>query len=101
MEISSDGGEGSEVRHTALLVAEASAALGILVGVSLAELAEARSTPRATESVEASEKARPVKAPSHPRYVVPSPSPIAEVRATKEPTPVSVVSATPRRGAAA
>lgn len=62
--ISSDGGEGSQVRPTAPLVAEASAALGILVGVRLAELAEARSTRRAIASVEASEEAEPEKSPS-------------------------------------
>ena len=45
VEVSSDGGEGSEMRPTALLVAEALGALGILVDVPVAELAEARSTP--------------------------------------------------------
>ena len=44
MEISSNGGEGSEVRPTSLLVADASGALGILVGMPAAELAGARST---------------------------------------------------------
>ena len=96
VETSSNGGEGSEVRPTALLVAEASGALGVLVGVPLAELAEGRSTPRATESVEASEEAQPGKFPCQPRSAAPSSSPIAEVRAAEEPTPVSVVSAAPR-----
>ena len=57
-EVRSDGDKGSEVQPTALLVAEPSGALGILVGVPVAELAEARSTPRATESVDASRKCR-------------------------------------------
>ena len=100
-EISSDGGEGCEVRRTALLVADASGALGILVGVPAAELAEARSTPRATESVVASEEAQSAKFPSHPRSAAPSPSPIAEIRAAEEPTPVSVVSAVSRSRAPA
>ena len=84
------------MRPTALLVADASGALGILVGVPAAELAEARSTPRATESVVASEEAQPAKFPSHPRSAAPSASAIAEIRAAKELTPVSVVSAVPR-----
>ena len=67
----------------------------LFVGVPLAELAGARSTSRAAEPVKASAKAQPVKSPSQPRSAVPSPSPIAEVRAAEEPTPVSVVSAAP------
>ena len=94
--ISSDGGEISEMRPTALLVAEASGALGILAGVPLAGLAEARSTSRATESVDASEEAPPMKSPSQPRSVATSPSSIVEVRPAGEPTLISVVSATPR-----
>ena len=101
VEICSDGDEGSEVRPTAMLIAEPSGGLGILVGVPVAELAEARSTPRATESVAASEKAQPVKALSQQRSVAPSPSLVAEVRAAEEPTPVSVLSAAPRLRAAA
>ena len=89
------------MRPTALLVADASGALGILVGVPAAELAEARSTPRATESVVASEEAQSAKFPSHPRSAAPSPSPIAEIRAAEEPTPVSVVSAVSRSRAPA
>ena len=100
-EISSDGGEGPEVRPTALLVADSSGALDILVGVPAAALAEARSTPRATESVVASEEAQPAKFPSHPRSAAPSPSPIAEMRAAEEPTPVSVVWAVSRSRAPA
>ena len=68
VEISSDGAEGSEIRPIALLAAEASGALGILVGVPVAELAEARSTPRATESVEASEEPPQTKSPSIPAF---------------------------------
>ena len=66
----------------------------------VAELAEARSTPRATESVEASEEAPPIKAPSPPtaRSVAPSPSLIAEVRLAEDPTPVSVVVAASESG---
>ena len=92
---------GSGVRPTALLVAEASGALVVLVGVPVAELAEARGTPRATESVEASEEAQPMNSPAQPRSVAPSPSPIAEVRATEEPPPVSVGPPAPRLRAAA
>ena len=77
-------------------MADASGALGILVGVPLAELAEAWSTPTAAESVEASEEAQPVKFSSQPRSAAPSPSPITKVRSAEEPTPVSVVSAAPR-----
>ena len=101
MEICSDGDKGSEVRPTALLVAEPSGASGILVGVPVVELAEARSTLRSTESVEASEKMTPRKSPSQPRSVAPSPSPTAEARLAQEPTPVSVVSAAPRLSAVA
>ena len=101
VEICSDGGEESEVCPTALLVAEASGALGILVGVPVVKLAEARSTPRATESAAASEEVPPMKAPSQPRSVAPSPSRTAEVRPAEEPTPVSVVSAAPRLKAVA
>ena len=101
MEISSDGGGESEVRRTALLVAEASGALAILAGVPVAELAKARGTATATRSVEASDEAQPVNSPSPPRSVAPSPSRNAEVRAAEEPTAVSVVSAAPRLRAAA
>ena len=101
VELYSDDDEGSEVRPTALRVAEASGALDIFVGVPMAELAEARSTPRATESVEASEEAPPMKSPSQPHSVAPSPSPTAEVRLAGEPTPVSIVSAAPRLRAVA
>ena len=101
MKISSDGAEGSGVRPTALFVAEASGALGILVGVPVAELAGARSTPRATECVEASEEAPPTESPSRPHSVVLSPPPTADVRPAEEPTPVSVVAAAPRLSAAA
>ena len=93
--------EGSEVRPIALLVAEASGALGILVVLLVAELAEVRSTPRATESVEASEEVPPMTSPPRPRSVSPSPSPTAEVRLAEEPTPVSVVWAAPRLSAVA
>ena len=89
------------MRPTALLVADASGALGILVGVPAAELAEARSTPRATESVVASEEAQSAKFPSHPHSAALSPSPIAEIRTAEEPTPVSVVSAVSRSRAPA
>ena len=68
VDICSDGDEGSEVRPTALLVVEPSGALGILVGVPVVELAEARSTPRATESVEASEEAPPMESLFQPVY---------------------------------
>ena len=101
VDICCDGDEGSEVRPIALLVAEPSEALGILVGVIIAELAEARSTPRATEFVKASEEAPPMKSPSQPRSVAPSPSPTTEVRLAEEPAPVSVVSAAPRLSAVA
>ena len=89
------------MRPTALRVADASGALGIFVGVPATELAEARSTPRATESVVASEEAYPAKLPSYPRSAAPSASPIAEIRAAEEPTPVSVVSAVPHSRAPA
>ena len=67
----------------------------------LAELAEARSTPRATESVEASEEAQPAQFSSQPRSAAPSPSPIADIRAAEEPTRVSVALAAPRPSMAA
>ena len=88
------------MRLIALLVAEPSGALGILVGVPLAKLAEARSTPRA-ECVEASDEVPPMKSPSLLRSGAPSPSLTAEVRLAEEPTPVSVVSAAPRLSAVA
>ena len=66
-----DSDKGCEVRPIALLVAEASGALGILVVALVAELAEARSTPRATESVEASEEVPPMTSPPRPRSVAP------------------------------
>ena len=100
-EISFDGGEGSEVRPTALRVAEASAALGILVGVPLSDLAEPHRTPRATGSAEASEETQPVELSSQPRHGAPSPSPVAELHAAEETTPVSVASALPRPSTAA
>ena len=80
---------------SALLVAEASGALGILVGVLGAELAGARSTPRATESVDASEEAPRMKSSSQPRSAAASPSPTVEVRPSGEPTPASAVLAAP------
>ena len=89
VEVCSDSEEGSEVRPTALLVADASGGLGILVGVPVAELAEARSTPRATESV------------AQPRSVAPLPSPPAEIRLAEEPAFGSVASAAPRLRAGA
>ena len=49
----------------------------------------------------ASEKPQPAKFPSHPRSAAPSASAIAEIRAAKEPTPVSVVLAVPRSRASA
>ena len=101
VEIRSDGDEGSEVRPAALLVAEPLGALGILVGVLITESAEARSTRRATESVNASEEAPPMKSPSLPRSVALSSSSTAEVRLAEGPTPVSVVSAAPRLSAVA
>ena len=100
VETCSDGDGGSEVRPSALLVAEPSGALGIRAGVPVADLAEARSTPRATESVAASEEVPPMKSPSQPRSVKPSP-PAAEVRPAEEAAPVSVVSAAPRLSAVA
>ena len=75
--------------------------LGILVVVPVAELAEAQSTPRDTESVAASEDVPPMTPPSQPRSVAPSPSPTAEIRLAEEPIPVSVVSAAPRLSAVA
>ena len=51
------------MRPIALLVAEASDALGIPVSVPVGELPEAQSTPRATESVEAYEEAPLMKFP--------------------------------------
>ena len=101
VEVCSDGDEGSEVHAAALFVAEASGALGILVGVPVAELAEARSTPRATEPVEASKEVPPMKSPSQPHSIAPSPSRTADVRLAEKPTPVSVVSAAPRLSAVA
>ena len=80
VDICLDSDERSKVRPTALLVAEPSGALSILVGVPVAELAQARSTPRVIDSMEASEEAPPRKSPSQPRSVAPSPSPTAEVR---------------------
>ena len=96
VEISSDGGEGSEVRPTALLVAEASGALGILVCVPAAELAGARSTLRATESVEASAEAKPVGLPPQQLPAEPSLSLVVGFPVAEEPTPVSVALATSR-----
>ena len=96
VEICSHGDEGSEVRRTALLVAQPSEGLGILVGVPVEELEEAWSTPRATESAAASEEIPRMKSPSRLRSVEPSPPPIAGVRLAEEPTPVSVVSVAPR-----
>ena len=84
------------MRSTALLAAEGSGALGILGGVPVAALVEMRSTPQATVFVEASEQAPPMRSPSQPRSVAPSPAPTAQVRLAEEPTPVSVVSAAPR-----
>ena len=101
VEVCSDGAEGSEVRPTALLVAEPSGGLGILVNVPVAKLARTRSTPRVTESVAASEEVPPMKSPSRLRSVEPSPPPTAEVSIVKEPAPVSVVSAAPRLSAVA
>ena len=83
--ISSDGGEGSEVCPTALLVAEASGALGILVGVPVAELGEARSTPRATESVEASEEVQLVELPPQQRPAAPFVSRVVGLPGAEEP----------------
>ena len=101
VDICPHGEEGAEISPTILVVAEPSGTLGIPVVVPLAELAEPRSTPRATESVKASEEAPPMKFPSQPRSFEPSPSPTAEVRLAEERTPVSVVSAAPRSSAAA
>ena len=88
-----------EVRPTVLLVAETSGPLGILVGLPVAELAEARSTARAIESLAASEEVPPMKSPSQRRSVAPSLSPTAEVRLAGEPIAVSVVPAAPRLSA--
>ena len=96
VEVCSDGDEGSEVRATALFVAEPTGALGILVAVPVADLVEARKTPRAPESVETSEEVLPRESPSRPRSVEPSPSPTADVRTAGELAPASDVSVASR-----
>ena len=96
VEVCSDGDEGSEVRATALFVAEPTGALGILVDVPVADLVEARKTPRAPESVATSEEVLPRESPSRPRSVLHSPSPTAEVRTAGELAPASDVSVASR-----
>lgn len=96
VEISSNGDERPEMRSIALLVAEASGVLDILVGVPVAEPAEAPSTPRVTESVEASEETQPVKLPCRQRFAAPSLSAVVGLYVAEKPAPVSVASATPR-----
>ena len=101
METCSYGDEGSDVRPTALVAAEPPGSLGILVGVPVPELAETRSTLRATESVAATEEVPAMESPTQPRSVAPSPSPTAEVRLAEEPTLLPIVSAAPRSSAVA
>ena len=101
VEVCSDGDERSEVRATALFVAEPTGALGILVCVPVADLAEARSTPRARESLATSEEVLPRKSPSRPRSVRPSQSPTAEARTAGELAPASDVPVASRSSAIA
>ena len=96
VKVCSDGDEGSEVRATALFVAEPTGALAILVGVPLADKAEARSTPRALESLAASEEVLLRKSPSQPRSVDLAPSPTVEVRSAGELASASDVSVASR-----
>ena len=96
VEVCSDGDEGSEVRVTALFVAEPTGALGKLFDVPVPDLAEARSTSRAPESLAASEGVLLRKSPSRPRSVDPAPSPTVEVRAAGELASASDVPVAPR-----
>ena len=85
--------EGSEVRATAVLVAEPTGALGTLAGVPVADPAEAQSMPRAPESVMASEEVQLRKSTPRPRSTDPALSPTVEVRAAGEPASASDASA--------
>ena len=97
VEVCSDDEGGTETRATALVVADTSGALRLLVRVPAADVAEARSSPRVAGSVAELEDGPPRKSRSRSRSARPSPPPPApEVCVVAKSDLVSDVAAVPR-----